>query len=381
MQKLFLTIGVVLILLPSSFAQVTQPVSAPADVILKLETDGDRHQFHLGELIPVKYSYSAKTPDRYVWVGQSSKLAGWHSLEISCSPSAERFSTRPSSPDHVTFDQMLNPPCGGGGVGGGFSSGGCGDCGGEYPLTAAALGFGVVPLNTYVRFRRPGAYSCEASSANITTTPRDEKIRLALLVRSTPILTIINDPSWSHSASLAYADAYQKLCRGDDVAKDRFLQCSDLAQRITYLDTTDSLATEVKSFDGRNHGWENGFWDAIQHSSYPEEALRLIAARMQQPDFEVSTWVLEWLASSELRMEVPGAFQSGSPATYHAQAVEILRKYIRLVGISLPQKDSKVLPETIKTYRTFGEQKYCEPQSLIPRNERNQVLAGVGIRP
>jgi len=379
MQKLFLTTGVVLIFLLSSFGQSSQPVSAPADVLLKLGTEGDGQQFHLGELIPVTFSYTAKVPGTYIWVGQSRKLVRGQSLAISCSPSTERVSTPPSSPDEVTFGQMLNVPCGG--VGGGIG-GGCGDCDGEYPLNATALTFGVVPLNTYVRFRTPGNYTCEASSVDITTAPRDEKIRPALLVKSNPLLlTIVNDPGWAQSAAVSYAGAYEKLCRGDDVAENRFLQCSDVARRITYLDTADSLATEVKWFDGRNHGWENGFWDAIQHSSQPEEALRLMAARIQEPDFEVSTGVLEWLAGSELRMEVPNAFQSDTPATYHAQALEKLRKYVRLLGGSLSQKDPNVLSETVKTYRTVAEQKYCEPKSLISRDEQNQALAGVGIRP
>ena len=379
MQELFLTTGVVLIFLLSAFGQSSQPVSAPAEVVLKIGTEGDGQQFHLGELIPVEFSYTAKVPGTYIWVGQSNKLVGGHSLEISCSPPTERVSTPPGSPDQVTFGQMLTAPCGG--VGGGIG-GGCGDCDGESPLSESAVTFGVVPLNTYVRFRTPGTYTCEASSADITTTPRDEKIRPALLVKSNPILlTIVNDPGWAHSAAVAYAGAYEKLCRGDDVVERRFLQCSDVARRITYLDTADALATEVKWFDGRNHGWENGFWDAIQHSSHPEEALPLMAARMQEPDFEVSTGFLEWLAGSELRMEVPNAFQGGTPATYHAQALEKLRKYVRLLGGSLSQKDSNVLPETVKTYRTFAEQKYCEPQSLISRDERNQALAGIGIRP
>jgi hypothetical protein len=249
-------------------------------------------------------------------------------------------------------------------------------------LTEAALTFGVVPLNTYVRFRVPGTYTCEASSADITTASRDEKIRPALLVNSNPIvLNIVNDPGWAHSAALAFAGIYEKFCHGDDVAQHRFLQCSDVARRITHLDNGDSLTTEVKWFDGRGHGWENGFWDAIQHSSNPEEALRLMAARMQEPDFEISTGVLEWLASSELRMEVPDAFQSGMPATYHALAVDKLRKYVRLLGDSLSQKDSTVLSESEKTYRTFAEQQYCEPQWLIPREEQNRVLTSIGTRP
>jgi hypothetical protein len=200
-------------------------------------------------------------------------------------------------------------------------------------------------------------------------------------VNSNPIvLTIVNDPAWAHSAAIAYAGAYEKLCRGDDVPRHPFLQCSDFARRITYLDTLDSLAIEVKWFDGRSHGWDNGFWDAIRHSSQLEDALRLMTSRLQEPDFQVSSDILKWLASSELRMEIPDAFESGTPATYHAQAVEKLRKYVRLLGSSLPTKDSTVFAETVKTYRTLAEQRYCEEDSLIPTEERNQVLTGPRTR-
>jgi hypothetical protein len=237
-------------------------------------------------------------------------------------------------------------------------------------------------LNRYVRFRAPDSYTCEASSADIATALSNEKIRPALVVKSNPInLTIVNDPSWAHSAAASYADAYDKLCRGDDVARGRVSQCFDIAARITYQDTSDSLATEVGAFDGRNHGWETGFWDAIQHSSQPKEALRLMTSRMQEPDFEVHTDVLEWLAASQLRMDAPDAFQSVAPATYHAQAVETMRKYVRLLGSSLSKKNSNTLAESAETYRFFADQKYCEQQSLISTEEQNQAQASVGMRP
>lgn len=199
---------------------------------------------------------------------------------------------------------------------------------------------------------------------------------------SNPIaLTLVNDPAWAHFAAISYADAYDKLCRANDVVERRFLQCSDLARRITYLDTVDSLAIEVKGFDNRSHGWDNGFWEAIRHSSYPQEALRLMASRMQESNFQVSTDVLEWLASSDLRAEVPEAFQSGAPAIYHAQAVEKLRKYVRLLGSSLSKKTPEVLPESVKTYGNFAERRDCEQQLLISTEEQNQIFAAIGIQP
>lgn len=367
MQPLRLAAVAVLFFVPSSFAQNVEPVPAPADVVLQFETEDGGHQFHLGELIPVKFSYNASVPDSYLWVSKSTKLDGGRPLEVSCSPAAERAGQQPWSPDDLTFEQMLNA-CGG--VGGGVG-GGCGDCDEEVALKTAALTFGVVPLNMYVRFRKSGTYTCEASSGEITAASGDKSIRPALLVKSKPIiLSIVDDPAWAHSAASVYEDAYDKLCQADDVVEHRLLQCFDVAQRITYLDTTDSLATEVKLFDGRDHGWRTGFWEAIQHSSYPQQALSLMASRMQEPDFQASTGVLEWLASSELRTEVPGAFQGSTPASYHAQAVEKLRKYVQALGSSLSRKNKDVFPESTKTYRFFAAQKYCERQSLISKEEQ-----------
>jgi len=90
MQKILFTGGVVFSLLLSSFAQRVEQTTAPAEVILQFGTEGHGRRFHLGELIPVQFSYSARTPGLYVWVGNSTRLAGGHSLEISCPPAVER---------------------------------------------------------------------------------------------------------------------------------------------------------------------------------------------------------------------------------------------------------------------------------------------------
>lgn len=278
----------------------------------------------------------------------------------------------------LMFEAMLNS-CGGvvGGVGGG-----CEDCDSETSLGPTELGFGTMPLNTYVRFRTSGTYTCTASAADVTMVSRDEKVRPALLMKSNPVvLTITDDLAWSRSADSTYADVYDKVCRGDNVANQTSWQCGDVARRITYLDTADSLETEVKFFDGRNHGWENGFWDAIQHSSYPNEALRLMANRIQDPDFEVSTMILESLAAWDLRIDSPDAFESSAPQTYHSAAVEKLRKYVELLGSSLSSKNANVRSESAKTYRWFAEQEYCEGRSLISREEQNQALAPQNVRP
>jgi hypothetical protein len=102
---------------------------------------------------------------------------------------------------------------------------------------------------------------------------------------------------------------------------------------------------------------------------------------MQDPDFEVSTTTLEWLASWDLKIEWPDAFEAGSPGTYHSQAVEKMRKLVRLAGNSLSKKDSDVLRESAKTYALLSGQEYCDGRPLIPKQERNQVLADTRMRP
>ena len=382
MRRFLLTAGLLVLLGRSFLAQNAGPVPAPPEVVLKFGTDGDQYRFHLGELIPVKYSYVAESPGKYILVSQNKKLEAGHGFEVACSPPAEpvRRSALPTD-DDINFGKMLNPPCGGVGVGGGGGSG-CGDCDSEYPLSATPVSFGPVPLNSYLRFRTPGKYTCIASSADVTTVPRDEKIRTPLLVKSNPIdLSIVDDPGWAHSGAMAYADAYEKLCRGDDVPKRHFLQCSDIAARISYLDTSESLAAEARFFDGKNHGWDNGFWNAIQSTSHPSNALRLMTGRMQDPDVLVSVTLVECLAKWDLRIESPDAFQSALPATYHAQAVEKLRTYVRLLGSSLAKKDPTVLAESAKTYQALAARKDCDNKSLIPEEEQVQVLAAAEIKP
>jgi hypothetical protein len=381
MKGLFQTADAILVFGMLSCAQSTEPIPAPTDLILQLSTEGGQHQFRLGELIPIKYSYSAEISGKYMLVSPGQKLAGGHDLEISCSPPGERVSQRLTSPEFERFEEMLDAPCDQNGVGAG-SGGTCGDCDTDFPLSTTAVSFGTVPLNKDIRFSQPGTYTCVASAADVTMAQRDEKVRAALLVKSNPVvLTIIDDPAWARSSNIAYADAYDQLCRGDNVAQTRFLQCSDLAQRVTYLDTIDSLATEVKFYDGKNHGWDNGFGDAIQRSSCPNEALRLLTSRIQAPDVQVSRETLESLAIWDLRNDSPDAFLNASPANHHSSAVENLRKYVRLLGSSLSNKNPDVLLESAKTYRTFAEQEYCERRPLIPREERIQMLSALGHRP
>jgi hypothetical protein len=82
MEKPVLAAVVVFTLVLSSFAERVEPMPAPADVALELGTEGGEHQFHLGELIPIKFSYSASGPG-YIWTGNGTKFAAGGTLSKS----------------------------------------------------------------------------------------------------------------------------------------------------------------------------------------------------------------------------------------------------------------------------------------------------------
>ena len=376
------TVLVLLVLGLTCLAQDEQPIPAPDDVLLTLRTQVGRQKFYLGEPIAVEYSYTA-VPGRYLYVSRIDRLIGGRPLQVECNPAVELTSDASvaSSAEASRFRQMLvDPGCGTGF--GGSVGGGCGDCDTEYPLGTVPVGFGIGHLNRYVRFRQPGTYSCRVTSAQVTTAAHEEKIRPALFLKSNWVeIMISDDPALAHSAALAYAAAYDKDCRGDDVPNKSFGECSAVATRLSYLDTAESVAMEIQFFDGRNHGWENGFLDAIATTSQPSEALRMMTRRIQEPDVEVSDFVLWGLARWAMKADNPDAFESSTaPSDYHAQAIEQLRKYVRLLGTSLANKNSDALDKSAKTYQMLAEERSCKGDPLIPDAERAPVLAGVKSR-
>ena len=362
-------------------AQDEQPIPAPDDVLLTLRTEGGRRQFYQGEPIGVEYSYTA-LPGRYLYVSRIGRLAGGRPLRVECNPAVELTSdaSAASSVESSRFQQMLIEPGCGVGFGGGVG-GSCVDCDEEDPLGSVPLGFGLGHLNDYVRFRQPGD-SCRVTSAQVTTAARDEKIRPALFVKSNRVeITITDDPQSAHSATLAYAAVYDKDCRGDDVASKNFAVCSAVAAGLSYLDTAESVAMEIQLFDGRNHGWDNGFFEAIATTSHRSEAVEMMTRRVQDPDVQVSNFVLRWLAQSAMKADNPDAFESSTaPGDFHAQAMEQLRKYVRLLGTSLAHKNPDALEESAKTYQRLAEQRSCKGDPLLPDAELASVLGGFKSR-
>ncbi len=363
-------------------AQSPQPNMAPNEVNLSIGTADKRVHFFLGEPIALEVSYSAASR-RYLYVSNPKKLVGGRSLQIECAPPVESvFDTaRTRDAQGSRFQQMLiDPVCMGAGIGGSIGGAcGDGDCDWEQPLGNSPLRFGSGNLNQYLRFRSSGTYSCRATSAQITTAPKDESDRPALSLQSNLLtITLTDDPAWARAEALALGATYKTDCRDVGAQDKRLRHCADLATKLTYLDSPDALAVKVRFFDGINHGWDNGFWDSISNTSYPDQAVKLMSGRIQAPDVAVSSSVLFWLAASAMKSANPDAFQPGAvPGLYYAQATEHLREFVRLVGTSLASKNADTLPESLKTYQGLADRLSCNGETLIPDGERKAVLDAI----
>jgi hypothetical protein len=246
-------------------------------------------------------------------------------------------------------------------------------------LGPGGLQFGY-PLNLEVRIPKPGTYSCVAIASDVTATPFGEPFRPALLLKSDPlVLKIVNDSTWANAAAEEYGGLLEKNCPQVPLEFKQRSQCWDLSRRIVFLETPAALKIAVSLINGRPEKWSTGFWEAIQKTQYRSDAVRLLTARMQEPDFQASPQLVELLAIWDLHLELPDAFGPAPPSAYTSQAQDILRKYVRLLGSSLGKKQSDILAENAKTYRHFAQASFCSEDSLISPEERAQVLAGLEI--
>jgi hypothetical protein len=371
-QNMFGLLTILLLIPLFSYAQKSIPIPAPDDVSLRFSTEDGRNEYHLGEPIKVKFSFSGSARSRDLYVDLSPDCA-WGvdgcRMEVKCEPAGEPVVTADYFGTYDKFQRVLVGACQGKGIPLEARWGGICGCDVVGFLRNSPV-YGPFPLSSYVRLRVPGNYTCYATSTQVVTSIHGERFS----TRSSPLeLTLIDDPSWAHTAALEYADRYEKLCNTKE-KPESLQECVDIATRITSLDTLDSLAIEVKHVKGQAFYW-NGFWNAIWSSSHPREALRFMTKRMQDPDFRVDRDFLQELVIRSLQLDSPGIFQSSEPAIYQSQALEKLREHVRLLGSSLPNKNADTIDKSLQAYRSLAELRQCDGHPLIPDEERELVLA------
>jgi hypothetical protein len=119
---------------------------------------------------------------------------------------------------------------------------------------------------------------------------------------------------------------------------------------------------------------------AIIQSKHRALAIKLLSARIVEPDFAVTTVVLEQLTAMGLESKFPDAFSRGDDdfrRQLYPPARQILQEHVLALGNSLPDKDEASFPSSTKTFKIYAREQFCTGQPLVPSSASRQVLRGV----
>jgi hypothetical protein len=348
---------------------------APSDVQLTVSTENGRTKFHLGEEIRLTLRYTATMTGKYLMAGPGAKAKGWEPERLTCSPKEDTVD-RDADDGVVDGYKFLHAECGsgaGGGTGGG-TGGGCSDCNFEGSLGPRAILKELV-VNRSVQFTHATTYTCTVSDGSVVTAPSAPNYRAIRLTSQPFTLTLSDDSAWSASALKSVLDgmATEKCSQ---TKLDR-VPCTELADRLRYIDTSDSLAaiTQFLSNEEKFSSWQHELWLGLFQSRHQDDVIRLLEMRYTDPDFAVTIENMETLTGLRLRKAFPQSFASTAKAEdYRTAAVFLLQETLRKLGDSLPGKSPLTKAISAKTYETLASQDFCEKEAIIPEAERKRVL-------
>ena len=380
--------GLLVVALVASFARAqqtdgaaTRQASHPADLLLTLQTSDGHQRFNLGEPVSVALLFSSTTPGRYFFLRKPEKLEGGKADKVSCEPTANiRDLMHPARAVDISTFLEAGDECEIGVGRGGTSY--CGDCDGEVRLGEAPVRL-EWDLNANLKFLRPGRYECTATAAEVTEDPPGATTRRALALVSQPVVfDVVENPQW---ARLTLAKTIKEISRlhctqsNSDPAKaaSSDFHCMQLLNDLEDLDTEDSLREAVRLYDGlsRPPGGSE-LWRTITQSQHEHLAFQLMEKKLEQADFGPSRGSVDWIANAALFEQTPGAFEENvDPAVYHDEAIEVLRKYVRVLGRAMPNKRGTALSDSREVYQYYAQMQFCHLEPLISEEEMNSVLA------
>jgi hypothetical protein len=349
---------------------------APADVQLTVSTDSGRTQFHLGEEIRLTLRYTASVPGKYLMAGPGAKAKGWDHERLVCTPK-EDIIDREADDGVVDGHRFLHAECGAG-VGGGIG-GGCADCGIEGVLGPQSILKELV-VNQRLQFTRPTTYTCTVTDNSVVTAASAPEYRAMRLTSQPFTLELSDESAWSAKALKSALDAIAaEKC---NPVKEERVRCLELADRLRYLDTPDSLAaiTQFLSNEGKFSPWQQQLWLGLYQSRHQDDVIRLLEMRFTDSDFAVTVENMETLTGIRLRKAFPQAFdKSARPEDFRTPAVFLLQETLRKLGESLPGKSPLTKQISAKTYESLATQDFCEKEAIIPEAERKRVLKQASI--
>ena len=381
-----------------AFTQSVSPdaiSNQPSDLHLVLTTKDGRTQFHLGEIIELDLAYSSDVPGKYLLLSRPQMIKGYPARTI-ISPT-QHVIDRFKDEGHRSVFAILRVNCKWG-TGSG-SSGSCGDCDGALPLGATPIRF-PYSLTHQFQITEAGSISLQVEAASVVVAPLDLGTSRPIPFTSNALeITIVDDPSWAHrrleqvisaleTAHSKYAAAGWEMVPENDMPIvqrgkrwDLELEMRQAAETMRVLDTEESLAEAVKLYDGTLQNPDHYvLWNAIIQSKHQELAVRLLAARIVDPDFAVTPDLLDQLTAMALEVRFPGSLASqdeGSLRRYYPATRKLLQDYVLDVGRSLEEKRSGALESSLQAFKRLGKEDFCDGRPLIPEGAFNQMMRAV----
>jgi hypothetical protein len=369
------------------------------DLHYKLATKDGRTIFHLGEIIELEEAYASEVPDKYLLLSQPKKVNG-HAAKMTIEPN-HGVIDRVLDEGVRSVESIMHANCGG--IGGGIGSG-CADCDTQRLLSPSPI---KIPFNLTRQFQitEPGHYFLQTKAANVVLAPMAEQLNSPITLTSNILeIEVVEDPLWSRETLAAAIEQFDKaetkyVSHGWDKLSMSQMgtggtgerinlegEMQEAAEKMTLLDTEESLAEIVRRYDGANIGWDYYryiLYDGIIQSKHSSLAIDLLSERMLQPDFWISEQVIDQLTALNLLRKFPKALDSNE-ASYQKQfypvARRILHDYVLAVGKSLAEKDSNAYAPSLNVFNLYARQDFCTGHPLISRSEMQGINQRIRVR-
>jgi hypothetical protein len=287
------------------------------------------------------------------------------------------------------------------GIGGGSASG-CSHCDNALPLTSSPIRF-TYNLTDQFQIMDPVHYFIQAEAANVVRAPLDLENSAPIALFSNILeIEVVDDPRWSRGkleeAITRFETAHsQYVTKGWDTfpwdtmtaeqlgARTELLwKMQSAAETMRVLDTEESLAEIVRRYDGAmperdyvNHV----LLRAIIQSKHRPLVIKLLAARMLEPDFFVTESFLDRLTAITLESQFPDSFthdDDGSRRRLYPAARKILQEYVLALGNKLEEKRPDAFEASLQAFKAYAKEDFCSGEPLIPDTTYQQILRQLG---
>ena len=280
---------------------------------------GKRNEFHLGEIIPIKLSFSSPLKRRYQ-VNQAT-------YDRSGRMHYERFGVTPAE---GAVDPMAEYFASGTFMGGGLTS---------FEFLSRKPWTIDLDLNEWVRFTKPGEYKLTVTSTRVKVVDSSKPYGTAPVTAAAKeiILKILpRDPQWERRA---YEEAVASLNNPSDAKEDRLgrSRASRALEILRFLGTEDAtreLANQLRSDDPRRRSFDCHI--GLVTSPHRAVALKALKERLVEPDRPIDESIIDTLISLE---------RSNPQDEAASKADE--KKTLQEIALALPAKRGAAVPVSL----------------------------------